>query len=205
MVELGARFAHFAHGAYAHFIWSRDRFHVADARCRHWAGWLGLRRLGCFRSGAPREMVKVRKKEGKERKGKGKERKRREKTIKKRKEKKRTEKKRKNRKERKKQERKKKKERKKRKKENKKRKKRKKERKERKKERKERKKEKKERKKEKKERKKTGERENFFCGSEIVLSVPQVLTDLLPGVELLQKNVALNSAALGAPQASIHV
>ena len=83
VVELGARFAHFAHGAYAHFIWSRDRFHVADARCRHWAGWLGLRRLGCFRSGAPREMVKVRKKEGKERKGKGKERKRREKTIKK--------------------------------------------------------------------------------------------------------------------------
>ena len=201
MVELGARFAHFAHGAYAHFIWSRDRFHVADARCRHWAGWLGLRRLGCFRSGAPREMVKVRKKEGKERKGKEKKRKEKKKNRKEqkrkdrkeKKEKKRTEKKRKEQKRKKTRKKEKKKERKERKKEKKKRK-----------ERKKRKKEiKKERKKEKKERKQ--ERENFFCGSEIVLSVPQVLTDLLPGVELLQKNVALNSAALGAPQASIHV
>ena len=145
---------------------------------------------------------KKERRKGKEKERKGKEEKRKEKTEKNRKEKKRQKRKKrkeKNRKEKKRTEKKKtrKKEKKKERKERKKRKKEKKERKKRKKE------IKKERKKEKKERKQ--ERENFFCGSEIVLSVPQVLTDLLPGVELLQKNVALNSAALGAPQASIHV
>ena len=72
-------------------------------------------------------------------------------------------------------------------------------------ERKERKKERKKGRKEGRKKERKQESENFFCGSELVLSVPQVLTDLFQGVELLQKNVALNSAALGAPQASIHV